>query len=228
MKCVAITGGFGSLGSAVAACLDAQGWRVALIDQATAGASSLPSRALVLGGVDLSSAAAAQQALARLIEHTGRLDALVNVAGTFRWHNFESGGAVDSFDQLYTVNLRTAVLATQAALPRLLAQTTSAIVNIGAAGAQARATTGMAAYAASKAGVAKLTEALADEFKDRGLRANAVLPGIIDTPANRAAMPDSDFTRWVTPADVAEVVRFLLSDAARAVTAALVPVTGRL
>jgi NAD(P)-dependent dehydrogenase (short-subunit alcohol dehydrogenase family) len=86
----------------------------------------------------------------------------------------------------------------------------------------------MGAYAASKAAVARLTEALADEFKDVGVRVNAVLPSIIDTAANRAEMPDADFSRWVEPSALADVIAFLLSEDARAVTGALLPVTGRI
>ena len=86
---------------------------------------------------------------------------------------------------------------------------------------------GQVAYTASKAGVAKLTEALADELKDRGITVNAILPSTLDTPKNRLDMPQADFTRWVTPREAAEVIAFLISDAARAVTGALIPVTGR-
>jgi len=85
----------------------------------------------------------------------------------------------------------------------------------------------MAAYTASKAGVHKLTESLADELKDRGVTVNAILPGTIDTPRNRADMPNADFSRWVSPAAIAEVILFLASDAASAVTGASIPVTGR-
>jgi NAD(P)-dependent dehydrogenase (short-subunit alcohol dehydrogenase family) len=99
-------------------------------------------------------------------------------------------------------------------------------VNIGA-NAAIRAAAGMGAYAASKAAVARLTESLAEELKDKGITVNAVLPSIIDTPQNRTDMPDADFTRWVSPAQLAEVILFLLSDASAAVTGALLPVTGR-
>jgi NAD(P)-dependent dehydrogenase (short-subunit alcohol dehydrogenase family) len=90
-----------------------------------------------------------------------------------------------------------------------------------------KAGAGMGAYAASKAGVARLTEALAEELKDRGITVNALLPSIIDTPANRADMPDADFSRWVQPKQLAEAIAFLLSDRASAITGALVPVVGR-
>jgi NAD(P)-dependent dehydrogenase (short-subunit alcohol dehydrogenase family) len=112
------------------------------------------------------------------------------------------------------------------ALPYLLQAGAGRIVNVGAMGA-VKAAAGMGAYAASKAGVAKLTEALADELKDRGITVNAILPSTLDTPKNRLDMPRADFTRWVTPAEAAEVIAFLVSDAARAVTGALIPVVGR-
>jgi NAD(P)-dependent dehydrogenase (short-subunit alcohol dehydrogenase family) len=101
------------------------------------------------------------------------------------------------------------------------------IINIGAGAAAARAGAGMGAYTASKAGVQKLTESLADELRDRGITVNAVLPGTIDTPRNRSDMPDADFSRWVTPDAIAEVVVFLASDSAQAVTGAAIPVFGR-
>lgn len=126
---------------------------------------------------------------------------------------------------MFNVNVRTAVNAVRAALP-LMSSTNARIVNIGAAGA-IKAAAGMGAYAASKAGVAKLTESLADELKDRGVTVNAVLPSIIDTPVNRADMPTADFDRWVKPEQIADLIVFLLSDRSSAITGALIPITGR-
>jgi NAD(P)-dependent dehydrogenase (short-subunit alcohol dehydrogenase family) len=128
------------------------------------------------------------------------------------------------------MNLQTAVVASRAALPHLLdawPASAAAIVNVGALAAARNAGTGMGAYAASKAGVAKLTEAMAEEFKDRGLRVNAVLPSILDTPANRADMPQADFTRWVSPDAIAKVILFLASAEAAPITGAAIPVFGR-
>jgi NAD(P)-dependent dehydrogenase (short-subunit alcohol dehydrogenase family) len=127
---------------------------------------------------------------------------------------------------MYKLNLATTVASCQAALPHLLKASAGRIVNVGAMGA-AKAAAGMGAYAASKAGVARLTEALADELKDSGITVNAILPSTLDTPRNRLDMPQADFTRWVSPADAAEVIAFLVSDQARAVTGALIPVAGR-
>ena len=112
------------------------------------------------------------------------------------------------------------------ALPFLIESGRASIVNIGAMGA-VKAGAGMGAYAASKAGVTKLTEALAEELKDKGITVNALLPSIIDTPPNRADMPKADFDRWVKPEQLADVILFLVSDRASAITGALLPVTGR-
>ncbi|HZW51866.1 MAG TPA: SDR family oxidoreductase, partial [Rudaea sp.] len=132
----------------------------------------------------------------------------------------------DTWDLLYRVNLRTAVAASQAAIPHLISSSAGRIVNISATGS-IKAGAGMGAYAASKSGVARLTEALAEELKDRGITVNAILPSTIDTAANRADMPKADFSRWVTPAQLSDVIVFLLSDRASAVTGALLPVMGR-
>ena len=116
--------------------------------------------------------------------------------------------------------------ASKAAIPHLSAAGGGRIVNISAA-SSVKAGAGMGAYAASKSGVARLTEALAEELKDRAITVNAVLPSIIATAANRADMPKADFTRWVRPAELADVIIFLLSDRSSAVTGALLPVVGR-
>lgn len=222
---VVVTGGFGTLGMAVVQAALAAGARVTAVDRARAPAADAPAGAQLVGDVDLADAATAAATFDRIAAAGGGLDALVNVAGTFRWETVE-GGSLDTWDLLYRVNLRTAVAASKAALPHLITRGGGSIVNVGA-GAAAKAGAGMGAYAASKSGVARLTEALAEELKDRAITVNAVLPSIIDTPPNRADMPKADTSRWVTPAQVAEVILFLLSDAASGVTGTAVPVTGR-
>lgn len=229
-KVIAITGGFGNLGVALGVAAAAAGAQVALVGRSAApGARDLPrelSGALLLGNVDVSSLEAARQALAAVAQRFGGLDILVNAAGAFRWQTLADGD-LDSWDALYTVNLKTAVAASKAALPYLRERGGGRIVNVGA-GAAAKAAAGMGPYTAAKAGIARLTESLAAEVKDYGITVNAVLPSIIDTPANRADMPKADFGRWVTPDALADVIVFLASDAARAVTGALLPVSGRL
>ena len=223
---IAITGAAGSLGSAmVRAALDA-GAVVAAIDHAPMP----PALASLEGvhefsGIDLTAKGAADDVMQKIGAQLGGLDALVNIAGTFRWETVEKGDLA-TWDLLFNVNVRTAVAASKAALPLLSKSKAGRIVNIGAAGAL-KAGNGMGAYAASKAGVFKLTEALAEELKDRGITVNAILPTIIDTPPNRKDIPDADFSRWVKPEQIADVIVFLLSDRAQAVTGALIPVAGR-
>jgi NAD(P)-dependent dehydrogenase (short-subunit alcohol dehydrogenase family) len=224
-KVIAVSGGFGVLGQAVAAILTGYGSTVASIDFAAAPTTGQAADGHVYGGIDLADEESANSVMQRIAHDTGRLDGLINIAGGFHWEKLE-GGALDTWDSLYRVNLRTAVVASKTALPYLLKSGKGRIVNIGAMGA-IKAGPGMGPYAASKAGVAKLTEALAEELKDRGVTVNAILPSTIDTPRNRLDMPDADFSRWVAPSAIAEVVAFLVSDAAAAVTGALIPVAGR-
>jgi NAD(P)-dependent dehydrogenase (short-subunit alcohol dehydrogenase family) len=224
-RIVAVTGGFGQLGAAVVEAALEAGAQVAALDRARTPATGHEG-VFALGELDLAEAGTAARALDEVAARFGGLDALVNVAGTFRWETLEEGN-LETWDLLYRVNLRSAVSASRAALPHLLKRGGGRIVNVGAGAAAAKAGVGMAAYTASKAGVAKLTESLAEELKDRGITVNAVLPSIIDTPANRADMPKADFSRWVPPRAIADVIVFLLSEQARAVTGALIPVSGR-
>jgi len=214
---VAVTGAAGVLGKAVAQHLADSGIAVVGLDLA-AEAADFPGT--FIGGVDLTTAESATAAFAQIDRP---LSGLVNVAGGFRWETISEGSA-DSWEFLYRINVLTALNASKAALPLLTAP--AAIVNVGAA-ATLKAALGMGAYTASKSGVARLTESLAEELKDNGVRVNAVLPSIIDTPVNRADMGEADAPRWVKPVELAQVIAFLLSDAASAVTGASIPVTGR-
>jgi 3-oxoacyl-[acyl-carrier protein] reductase len=222
-KVVVVTGASGALGRVVAAAALAQGARVAGVDHAAAELPATETR-IELGGVDLSDAAAAEKAIDAAAAHFGRLDVLLNIAGAFTFEAVAEGD-VKTWQRMYMLNVLTALNASRSAIPHLAASPSGRIVNIGAMGAL-QAGAGMGAYAASKAGVHRLTEALAAEWKGR-LTVNAVLPSIIDTPANRASMPKADFAKWVTPEELSNVILFLASDAASAVTGALLPVSGR-
>jgi NAD(P)-dependent dehydrogenase (short-subunit alcohol dehydrogenase family) len=227
-KSVVITGGFGTLGLAVGRAFSHSGAGVALIDRAPVPQqlrSEFPAPHLVCGGVDLSQTAGTQQVMNEVAAQLGGIDVLVNVAGGFRWETVLDG-SLETWDFMYSLNLKTAVCACKAALPHLLARPFARIINIGA-GAAAKAGAGMGAYTAAKAGVAKLTEALSAELKDRFVTVNALLPSIIDTPANRVDMPDADFTRWVKPQAIADLIAYLASEAAAAVTGACIPIQGR-
>jgi len=222
-KVVVVTGALGALGSVVAMEALARGARVASVDHAPAPLPATPNR-LDLGGVDLTDATQARTAIDATISHFGRLDALINIAGGFVFEKVADGDP-KTWQRMYALNVTTALNASRAAIPHLSRSGAGRIVNIGAMGAL-QAGAGMGAYAAAKAGVHRLTEALAAEHKG-SITVNAVLPSIIDTDANRASMPKADFTKWVRPKELADVILFLASDAASAVTGALLPVSGR-
>ena len=220
-RTLVVTGGHGILGKAVVEAALAQGLNVALIDHA---AGKAPDGALEIGGVDLTDAGAAGAAIAKVVERFGGIDALLNVAGGFVWQTTDD--AHPAWDRMFALNLTTALNASRAALPHLKTSAEGRIVNVGANGAL-KAAAGMGAYGASKSAVHRLTEALAEELKSTSVTVNAVLPSILDTPQNRTDMPDADPSNWVQPSDLAEVMLFLASPASRAITGALIPVTGK-
>jgi len=221
-RTLVVTGGHGILGKAVVEAASAQGLNVALIDHATG--ETPPEGALEIGGVDLTDASATEAAIAKVVAKFGGIDALLNIAGGFVWQTTDD--AKPAWDKMFALNLTTALNASRAALPHLKASTEGRIVNVGANGAL-KAAAGMGAYGASKSAVHRLTEALAEELKSTSVTVNAVLPSILDTPQNRTDMPDADPAKWVQPSDLAEVMLFLASPASRAITGALIPVTGR-
>jgi NAD(P)-dependent dehydrogenase (short-subunit alcohol dehydrogenase family) len=200
-KVVVITGALGALGKVVAEKALSRGARVAGIDHAASQLAATAKR-VEFGRIDLTDAAQAKKAVDAAAAHFGAIDALINIA-----------------------NVETALNASRAAIPHLFNSRAARIVNIGAMGAL-QAGSGMGPYAASKAGLHKLTESLAAELKGK-ITVNAVLPSVIDTAANRASMPKADPAKWVTPTELADVILFLASDAASAVTGALLPVNGR-
>jgi len=204
---IVVTGASGALGQEVCKVLAENGLEIA------------PIR-----GVDLTDADAAQKAIGEIADRADPIRGLVNVAGGFAWETVMDGD-VSTWDRMWAMNVQTALNACRSTVPFLEAG--SSIVNIGSAAA-AKADIGKGAYAASKSGVARLTESLAEELKPKAIRVNAVLPSIIDTPANRKDMPDGDLDSWVTTRELADVIAFLLSDKASGISGALIPVTGRI
>jgi NAD(P)-dependent dehydrogenase (short-subunit alcohol dehydrogenase family) len=221
-RVIAITGGHGVLGRAVIKAALADGLEVAVIDHADG--QTAPAGVLELGGVDLTDPAAAARAIEAAAAHFGRLDALLNIAGGFVWQTTDD--ADPAWERMFALNVKTALNASRAALPWLKRADEGRIVNVGAAGAL-KSAAGMGAYAASKSGVHRLTESLAEELKSTSVTVNAVLPSILDTDQNRKDMPDADPAKWVQPSDLARVMLFLASPDSRAITGALIPVTGR-
>ena len=220
-KVVVITGALGALGKVVAEEAFSRGARVAGIDHAASQLAATAER-IELGRIDLTDAAQAKKAIDAAAAHFGAIDALINIAGGFTFETIADGDP-KAWQRMYALNVETALNASRAAIPYLLNSRAARIVNIGAMGAL-QAGSGM--DGASKAGVHKLTESLAAELKGE-ITVNAVLPSIIDAATNRASMPKADPTKWVAPKELADVILFLASDAASAVTGALLPVNGR-
>ncbi|HET7672717.1 MAG TPA: SDR family oxidoreductase, partial [Burkholderiales bacterium] len=159
------------------------------------------------------------------VDKAGRVDVLCNLAGGFRMGAPVHETADKDWDFLFGLNVRSMVNATRAVVPLMLEAGGGKIVNVGAFAAQ-KGVAQMGAYVASKSAVIRLTETMAAELREKNINVNCVLPTIIDTPENRAAMPDADPKRWVAPQDLAKVIVFLASDAARAIHGAALPVTG--
>ncbi|MET0250062.1 MAG: SDR family NAD(P)-dependent oxidoreductase [Sphingobium sp.] len=221
-RSIIVTGGFGVLGRAVAAAFAAQGDKVARVDFAPVAPDSVAG-GFDLPNVDLTDDAAVDKAVAAVVAEQGGVDVLVNVAGGFTWETLE-GGSIAGWEKMFAMNLRSNATITRASLPFLQQSAAGRVVNIGA-GAAIQAAAGMGAYAASKAGVHRLTEALAAELAGSSVTVNALLPSIIDTPANRADMPDADTSSWVQPQAIADIILFLASPTARSISGALIPVT---
>ena len=222
-KVVVITGALGALGKVVAEEAVSGGARVAGIDYAAPQLAATAQR-IELGRIDLTDAAQAKKAIDAAAAHFGAIDALINIAGGFTFGTITDSDP-EAWQRMHALNVETALNASRAAVPHLLNSRAGRIVNIGAIAAL-QAGSGMGPYAASKAGVHKLTESLAAELKGK-ITVNAVLPSIIDTAANRASMPKADPAKWVAPKELADVILFLASDAASAVTGALLAVNGR-
>ena len=227
-RTVVITGAAGNLGRAVADAFAARGANLVLVDlknealQRVFGAGD--SRRL-LAAANLLDQAQLDAMAMQAVERFGRIDVLANLAGGFRMGEPVHATTDTTWKFLLDINAGTLLHAVRAVVPRMLAQGGGRIVNVGAYAAQ-RGAAQMGAYIAAKSAVIRLTETLAAELRDKKINVNCVLPTIIDTPENRAAMPDADPGRWVAPADLASVILFLASDEARAIHGAALPVTG--
>lgn len=221
-RTIVITGGFGALGQVVAETFADAGDRVVRVDHAPAPRHVIAG-SLDLGSIDLTDENACVRAVQAASDQFGPIDVLVNIAGGFTWETV-SDGSIASWQRMFDMNVLTALNMVRASLSDIIASSSGRIINIGA-GAALKAQSGMGAYAASKAGVHRLTESLAAELVGTPATVNAVLPSIIDTPANRADMPDADTSQWVQPQAIADVILFLASSAARSVSGALIPVT---
>lgn len=227
-KVVLITGAAGHLGRAVSAAAYAQGASLALVGRDRDGlraACGEEDERRFFAPADLLDRAQARAAADAALARFGRIDVLLNLAGGFRMGPTVHETGDEAWRAMLELNAGTLLHASAAVVPHMLARRRGAIVNVGAFSAQ-RGPARMGAYAAAKAGVQRLTESMAAELREQGIHVNCVLPTLIDTPDNRAAMPEADPSRWVAPADLAAVILFLAGDGARAIHGAALPVTG--
>ncbi|QCK87842.1 SDR family oxidoreductase [Phreatobacter aquaticus] len=211
MPVIIVTGAAGNVGSAIVKVLGDGGSTVIAVDRGT--------------GIDLMDPASCEKLVADTLARHGRIDGVIHTVGGFAWAPI-ADSAPELWEKMFRLNTLTTLNIFRAAIVPMRAAGRGSLAAI-AAGAGLKAGSGMAAYAASKAGVIRMVESFAEELKPEGIRVNAILPGTIDTPQNRADMPDADVSKWVQPAEVAEAVAYLLSDRASGITGAALPVSGR-
>jgi NAD(P)-dependent dehydrogenase (short-subunit alcohol dehydrogenase family) len=226
-RTVIITGAAGNLGKAVAKAFGDLGANLVLVDlkhESLASAFGAQSDHRLFAPANLLDPSGAASVVLAALARFERIDVLCNIAGGFRMGEAVHETSDENWNFLFDINTRTLLNMARAVVPQMLAAGGGKIVNIGAFAAQ-KGVAQMGAYTASKGTVIRMTEAMAGELRDKNINVNCVLPTIIDTPENRAAMPKADPAKWVAPADLANVILFLASDAARAVHGAAVPVT---
>ncbi|MGH9803061.1 MAG: SDR family NAD(P)-dependent oxidoreductase [Blastocatellia bacterium] len=231
-RVVVITGAAGNLGLAAARAFSSAGAKLALVDR-TPGrlhevVTGLAGAAdhFIAPPTDVTDPDSVASTIAEIAGHFGRIDALVNTAGGYRAGTPLHETPLGDWDFMLNLNARSVFLACQSVIPHMLKQGRGKIVNV-ASRAALNGDAYHAAYSVSKTAVVRLTESMAGELKNSGINVNCVMPGLIDTPQNRAVMPNADFSKWVAPEAIAEVILFLASDGARAINGAAVPVYGR-
>ena len=224
---VVVTGATGNLGRAVADAFAARGANLVLVgrnrETLAEHFGDEDARRLFVAA-DLAAQRGADAVANAAIARFGRIDVLCNLAGGFRMGEVHET-TDETWQFLFDLNAKTVLNMARAVVPRMVAAGSGRIVNV-AAYAALKAPAHVGAYAASKSAVIRLTEAMSAELRERGINVNCVLPTIIDTPENRRAMPGADPARWVAPAELAGIIAFLASPAARAIHGAAIPVTG--
>jgi NAD(P)-dependent dehydrogenase (short-subunit alcohol dehydrogenase family) len=223
-----VTGAGGNLGQAVAQRLQAAGARLVLAERDADKVRALfpPGDRVLIVPADLTDPASVAGLVEQAMARFGQIDILANTVGGYRAGTPAHETPVETWDFMLTLNARTAFLISQAVVPPMLARGQGKIVHVAARGGL-EGSAKHAAYSASKSALIRLTESMAAELKHSGINVNCVLPGTIDTPQNREAMPKADYSKWVAPDTIADVMMFLASDAARAVHGAAIPVYGQ-
>lgn len=230
-KVAIITGGTGALGKGVLSIFLELGAKVLSTyrsDKELDECIDLKNKygdSIVFFKADVTDAKEVSQLVTQTIETFSRIDILVNIVGGFAQAPILKTDE-GTWDKMMTLNLKTAFLCSKAVLPHMMENGGGRIVNIASRPAL-KGSAGMGAYGASKAGVLNLTQSMADELLQDNINVNAIIPGTIDTPANRKSMPDADHSKWVAPEDIGSVIAFLCSDGAKAVSGAAVPVFGK-
>jgi NAD(P)-dependent dehydrogenase (short-subunit alcohol dehydrogenase family) len=231
-KVVIVTGSVGNLGMATALALQQVGAKTVLVDRSNerlresyAHLVNSPDH-LLAGGVDLVDPDSLAEVVKFALERFGVVDALVNTVGGWRGGKPAHATELADWDFLFGINLRTTLLCCRAVIPQMLQQGRGKIVNVASRDGLV-GNAGYSAYSSSKSAVLRLTESMAAELKNSNINVNCIMPGTIDTPQNRKAIPNGDFSRWVAPEAIADVILFLISDAARAINGAAVPVYGK-
>lgn len=227
-ECIIVTGAAGNLGSAVARLLARKGAQLVCVDRTEGHLNAVtegldPDRIMMVGGCDLADAASVERMVAQVIARFGRLTGLVNTVGGFATAKVTEG-ALEQWDMMMLLNAKIPLITSAAVLPQMVAAGYGRIVHI-AAQPGIKATAGQAAYAASKAAVIRLVETIAAEHRSHKITANCVLPGTIDTPVNRASMPNAKPDIWIPPLAIAELIAFLVSPAGAVVTGGAIPAT---
>jgi NAD(P)-dependent dehydrogenase (short-subunit alcohol dehydrogenase family) len=231
-KVVIVTGSIGNLGQATARGLHEVGAKTVLVDRSNDRLREIypdlidsPGH-LLAGGTDLTNPDSLTRMVQSACERFGQIDALVNTVGGWRGGKPVHETDLADWDFLFGVNLRSTLLCCRAVIPQMLRQGHGKIVNVASRDGLAGGA-GYSAYSASKSAVLRLTESVAAEVKNENINVNCIMPGTIDTPQNRKAIPNGDFSKWVAPEAIADVILFLISDAARAINGAAVPVYGK-
>jgi NAD(P)-dependent dehydrogenase (short-subunit alcohol dehydrogenase family) len=230
-RVVVVTGAAGNLGNATVEAFLAAGARLVPVDRSAERLRGIfPELAgspdhLLAGDVDLTQPEPVGEVVQDVMARFGRIDVLVNTVGGYRAGQPLHETPLDTLDFMFNLNARTVYIMSQAVIPHMLEQGAGKIISVAARNGLAGGKNA-AAYSASKAAVIRLTESMAAELKRAGINVNCIMPGTIDTPQNREAMPNADHSQWVPPEALADVILFLASDAARAVVGAAVPVYG--
>ncbi len=231
-RVVFVTGASGNLGQAIVEAFNAAGCRLIAVDNKKGIMPHLypglaaSKDAYLAEGVDVTDPEQVQKLVRESIDRFKRIDVLVNTVGGYRAGTPVHETDLETWDYMMDLNARSVLVVCREVIPHMLSQGGGRIINI-ASSAALKGSTNSAAYSAAKSAVARLTESMAAEYKRKGINVNAIIPGTIDTPQNREAMPDADYSRWIPPQALARVILFLASQDAEPINGVLLPVSGK-